>query len=245
MPSADASRYAGATYANLLPSGGNVAVAAAGTYLGKGVYSIAEVARLVGAHPNKIRRWLAPQDALVKRQFDPADLVVGFAELMELHFIKMFRDQGVSLQAIRVAAKAAEKQFGVDYPFAVKRFDTDGRTIFSTLAKEADDKDLVEDLRKGQYVFSNIVRPFFRKLDYSSTADVSHYWPLGKRGRIVLDPRRQFGQPIDSRTGTPTVALYSAVKAGKGQSVAMVAKWFDVSEATVRAAVEFEQSLAS
>lgn len=216
-------------------------------YVGRGLYSIADAAKLVGDHYNKVRRWLDPSEGVVQRGFAAEERVISFAELMELHFIKMFRDEGVSLQAIRKAAKTASKQFGTEYPFAVKRFDTDGRTIFATLVKEtgkAGDKVLVEDLKRGQYVFAHIVRPFFRKLDYSTTADISHYWPQGKRGRVVLDPQRQFGRPIDSETGIPTKALYQAFLAN-GQSIGKVADWFDVPDKAVRAAVKFEQSLAA
>lgn len=218
-------------------------VAAAETYIGKGLYSVPDAARILGVHHNKVRRWLLPDGGVVHRTFDPADRIVSFLELMELHFIKMFRDQGVSLQAIRRAASTAAKRFHTDYPFAVKRFDTDGRTIFATLRREDDGKEMVEDLRKGQYVFTKILRPFFRKLDYG-TADISRFWPLSKRGRIVIDPQRHFGRPLDHDTGVPTSALYQAVKAGRGQSVRTVADWFGVPEAAVRAAVKFEQSLA-
>jgi uncharacterized protein (DUF433 family) len=216
---------------------------ASGTYLGKGLYSLADAARLVGERDAKIRRWLRPKDDLIHRAFEPSERAISFAELMEIHFIKMFRDEGVSLQAIRKAAKAAEKQFGTQYPFAVKRFDTDGRTIFVTLADDETDTEMVKDLRRGQYVFANILRPFFRKLEYNSTEDISRFWPLGKRRRVVLDPCRQFGQPIDNSTGMRTRILYEAVMAGGGQSVAKVADWYGVPQSAVRAAVEFEKSL--
>jgi uncharacterized protein (DUF433 family) len=161
---------------------------------------------------------------------------------MELHFIKLFEEQGVSFQTIRKAARTAAKRFETNYPFAVKRFDTDGRTIFATLVKEETREELTEDLRHGQYVFTKIMRPFFRKLDYG-TSEISRYWPLNKRGRVVLDPNRGFGRPIDALTGIPTKTLFQAVRADGSHSVKKVAKWFDVPEAAVRAAVRFEQSL--
>lgn len=213
-------------------------------FVGKGLYGVAEAARIVGAHYNRVNRWLSPSESLIMRTFDHTERVIAFAELMELHFIKMFRDEGVSLQAIRKAATAAAAQFHTDYPFAVKRFDTDGKTIFATLVRKEKSEEMIQDLRRGQYVFTNIVRPFFRKLDYD-TADISRYWPLSKNGRVVLDPQRQFGQPIDHETGVPTRALYQAVKAGKGQPAKKVADWFGVPVSAVRAAVKFETSLAA
>lgn len=210
--------------------------------LDTGAYRIAEAARLLETHHAKVRRWLREGSHLVHRTFDPAEQIISFRELMELYFIKMFRDEGVSLQAIRKASQAASQRFATDYPFAVKRFDTDGRTIFATLVKHEGDDELVEDLRRGQYVFTKIVRPFFKKLDYDNV-DIARFWPQNKSGRVVLDPKRQFGRPIDHETGVPTRTLYAAVCAGRGQSDKQVASWFNVPIAAVRKAVEFEKSL--
>lgn len=213
------------------------------SHLGVGLYSIPETARLVGSPVSTIRRWLNPREGLVTRVFDSEERIVTFLELMELHFISMFRSENVSLQTIRKAALAASNRFKTDYPFAVRRFDTDGRTIFATLIEHETDAVLVEDLKRGQYVFNEIVRPFFRKLDYRGTNDVIRYWPLEHNGRVVLDPQRQFGRPIDAKTGVPTRSLYEAVKAG--EEAVVVAEWFGVPLQAVTLAVKFEESLAA
>lgn len=217
-------------------------VATGQNYLGKGVYGIADAARILRAPYKRVSRWLDEDDSLVARAFDPSEQTISFAELMEIHFIKMFRDAGVSLQAIRKASQAAAARFHTDYPFAVKRFDTDGKTIFATLVKENKDEELVEDLKKGQYVFIHIMKPFFKKLEYG-TSDVSRFWPLSKRGKVVLDPNRQFGRPIIADSGVPTRTLFQAVRPEHGQPMSAVAKWFDVKESDVRAAVRFEKLL--
>lgn len=178
------------------------------------------------------------------RRLPPEDQALTFMELMELHFIKMFRSEGVSLQAIRKASRVAASKFRTDYPFSVKRFDTDGRTIFATMINEEKSKTLVEDLKKGQYVFDTIMRPFFHKLDYRGMQEVARFWPMDKKGRVVLDPERKFGKPIDSESGVPTRAIYNAIVAGGGQEPKVVAKWLGVSLPAVQAAVVFEQSIA-
>lgn len=213
----------------------------ASRFLGKGAYSIVDAAKIVGAPYTTVRGWINPKNGIMPRTFEPDIHVVSFAELMEMHFIKMFMDQGVHPHTIHSAAEAAARMFRTEYPFTVKRFDTDGKTIFAALAKETEGKELIADLRKGQLVFKTIMRPFFKKLDYDRT-DISRYWPLGKRGRVALDPSRQFGQPIDNESGVPTSTLFKATQAGKGQSVKYVAEWFGVPESAVRAAVKFEKS---
>lgn len=68
-------------------------------------------------------------DAVIHRQF-PEQSVLTFLELVELLFIRMFRDHGVSWSTIRRASERAAEQFGTPCPFAVRRFDTDGNRIF-------------------------------------------------------------------------------------------------------------------
>lgn len=211
--------------------------------LGVGLYSIPEAARLVGTYDGNIRRWIEPLTDLIPRTFPISEHTLSFLELMELHFIKMFRDSGVSLQTIRKAAKAAAKKFRVDYPFAVRRFDTDGKTIFATLLDREDDREAVEDLKRGQYVFTTILKPFFLKMDYRASREALRFWPQNKEGRVVLDPTRSFGKPIDSQTGVQTQALHEAVIANGGE-MALVADWFDVPIEAVKSAVVFEESLA-
>ncbi|MGH7193191.1 MAG: hypothetical protein ACREJM_06595 [Candidatus Saccharimonadales bacterium] len=211
--------------------------------LGVGLYAIDDAARLLRTRPAALRRWLDPDKGLVPRRLPIADRAISFVEFMELYLIGIFREQGVSARAIRRASAAAASKFGTDYPFAVKRFDTDGRTIFATLVDSTTDRQLVEDLRRGQYVFDQIMKPFFQKLDFRGGQKVARFWPMERKGGIVLDPERKFGKPIDADSGVPTRAIYNAVQAGGGQDQQLVARWFGVSCHAVRAAVAFEKSL--
>jgi uncharacterized protein (DUF433 family)/DNA-binding transcriptional MerR regulator len=212
--------------------------------LGLGIYSIPDAARLVGTSQANVRRWISPSEGLVSRVFGE-DKLLTFAELMELHFIKMFRQEGVSMHTIKIASEKAAERFHSACPFSVKRFDTDGTSIFATLESESNDKELLEDIAKGQLVFERILRPFFRKLEYGKNFDLVRYWPLSKSGRVVLDPTRKFGKPIDSETGIPINTILNALKAGGGQSRTEVAKWLGIPITAVNKAVAFEQSLSA
>jgi len=211
--------------------------------LGVGVYSIVDAARLIGATPAVIRSWCRESERLIPRTLKIKGLLT-FTELMELHFIKMFRDEGVSLETIRIASEKAAAKFHAECPFSVKRFDTDGIAIFSTLQSAASNKTLIEDVAKGQLVFEKVMRPFFRKLEYGKNFDLVRFWPLSKTGRIVLDPSRKFGRPIDAETGVSTHVIAQALSAGGGQAPAVVARWLNIPIAAVKKAAEFERSLA-
>jgi uncharacterized protein (DUF433 family)/DNA-binding transcriptional MerR regulator len=216
--------------------------------LGIGLYSLGDAARLLRMPTSSVRYWILGRGGvqpLIKQRLSEEHLLT-FAELIELHFVNTFRREGVSLQAIRKSAARAAKMFHAEYPFTAQRFDTDGRSIFATLVNEETNKVHIQDLKRGQLVFVKFIRPLFRKLEYRG-AEIERFWPLRtsrSTGRIVLDPHRQFGQPIDAETGVSTSVLVSAVTAGEGQDVRAVAKWFEIPVEAVRAAVRFERSLA-
>lgn len=216
-------------------------------FVGVGIYTIPEAARILGVRAGKVRRW-ASEDSngcgVIERSF-PDEGILTFAELMELHFIRMFRAEGVSLQTIRKASDTAAKLFHTDHPFAMKRFDTDGRNIFATLTAKETNEEIVADLRKGQLVFQKIIKPFFKKLEYRGSESPIRYWPLEKSGRIVLDPERRFGHPIDAESGVPVDAILSELQAGGGQEGPTVAKWLDIPLEAVQAAIQFQKSLVS
>jgi uncharacterized protein (DUF433 family) len=224
------------------------------SYVGVGLYSYPEAARIIGVKLPKLRRWVGKDQGtsrsaqsrhkpVIDRYFEDGQRVLTFLELVELLCVKLFRAEGVSMHLIRRAAEEATHRFNTAYPFAVKRFDTDGNRIFTTLREASNGEGVMEELGKAKLVFDTVVRPFFRKLDYHNNAEALRYWPLDHDGRVVLDPQRAFGKPIDAETGVPTGALYDAVMAGGGQGPEAVAEWFKVPLAAVKAAVEYETTL--
>ncbi len=226
------------------------------TYLGVGLYSIPEASRIVGIPAHRVRRWIRTYTYTVKgtryvhtpviTRYLGEEEPITFLELIELLFVRLFRNQDLSMQYIRSAARIAADLFNTRYPFAVKKFDTDGRRIFATLEERlpglAQERRVIEELGRGQTVFETVVRPFFRKLEYAGYAEALRYWPLERGGRVVLDPERNFGKPIDAETGVPTRALFDAV-ATAGEHPLTVAKWFGVPLAAVKAARKYEHLL--
>lgn len=225
--------------------------------IGVGLYPISEAARIIGVKPLTLRRWVTEytymshgteyqHEPVLHRSLAEHKGVLTFLELVELLFVKQFREAGLSMKFIRLAASVAACKYNTPYPFALGKFDTDGTAIFETLRSQANGDFTVEDIVRGQYAFESMVRPFFKKLEYNGDlAEAARFWPLDRKGRVVLDPEREFGAPIDAETGVPTRALYDAVRAGSGQDYEAVAKWFEVPVAAVAAAVRYEQQLAA
>lgn len=224
-----------------------------GDWLGVGLYTAAEAARLLRLPPRNVRRWIGGYDYTHRGERQRAaplwapqlpkldnQLGLGFLDLMQLRVVASFVAQGVTLQAIRLALVRAAEVLRQDHPFTAARFKTDGRRVFLEIADEVGEQQLY-DLARRQYSFHQVIAPSFKDVDFE--ADVmARWWPMGRRHQVVLDPQRSFGAPIGVRSGIPTATL-AAVTEGEGSERA-VTRWFPVTEREVRDAIEFERHLA-
>lgn len=222
-------------------------------FLGVGIYSVPDAAKLTGVPSAAIRRWLWGYrynyrgEARESRPlWDPelpdvdSSHALGFRDLIEILFVQAFKEQGVSLRTIRRAIEQAETLLGEDYPLSSLKFKTDGRSILADVV-EPEEKRLVFDLVTGQYLLENVFDRLREGLDYSQLEGLLRWWPIGREREVVVDPKRSFGQPIVANEGVPTEVLASAYQAE--QSVDAVATWYDVTPLAVNDALEFERAL--
>lgn len=222
--------------------------------IGVGLYTVPEAARLTGAAPRTIRRWLTGYKYAYRgdTRTSPAvwvsdigeiggQLTLGFLDLVEIRFIRAFRRYGVSWPAIREAAKIACEMYRDRHPFSRHRFRTDGRRIFGEIETRGDVR--LFDLNRQSWVFHEIVSPsLYHGFDFDDD-QVVRWFPLHPRKSIVIDPAFSFGRPIVTRERVPTQILAAAAKA-EG-SVDAVARWYAVSPQSVRAAIDFEKRAAA
>jgi uncharacterized protein (DUF433 family) len=222
--------------------------------IGKGIYGVSEATRLTGVPSGCIRRWLngyryktisghrsaAP---VFERELPLVDgeLALSFLDLIEVRIVNSLRKQNFSWKLIRLAVHHAREVFKLEHPFATKSFKTDGRRIFADLRKSRGERPLI-DLVDNQFAFRSLVEPNLRDLDFDSHQKAVRWWPLGARHRVLLDPQRNFGQPVVPE-GVPTFVLWQASR--HGESIETVAKWYKVETRAVKDAVEFERKLAA
>jgi uncharacterized protein (DUF433 family) len=236
--------------------------------LGRGVYGAGDAVRLInfqrpdgGARKaisrQTIGRWLRGYDYHVggkERHSSPlwrpdypidADgevLELSFRDLIELRFVRAFRDWGLSLQTIRECFARAVEAVQDERPFSTRKFRTDGKTIFLEITNDLHEGELL-DLKRRQRAFHRIVAPSLRDLEFDAGV-VARWFPLGAtRKSIVVDPSRAFGRPIASAGGTPTEILAAAVTV-EG-SAERVAKLYELPLGAVRDAVAFQSQLAA
>lgn len=232
-----------------------VAAVAAVSYLGVGLYTIRDAARIIKAKPSDLRRWLRRDKyqshgktyrrlPFVARMLLPDADAVTFSELMELRVIRELRQEGISMARIRRFSAQLAEEFGTDFPLSFPRFveeyQHDGTYIYARPSGRR-----VRERNSGQLAMFNIVAPLLRDIEFSQTGTALQYWPLSRRSRVVLDAQRQFGQPIDAPSGYPTRVLYMATKANPTDGPDVIARWYDVEPEAVRDAVAYETSLAA
>ncbi len=224
------------------------------TYLNMGIYTVVEASKLTGVSKGCIRRWLGGYRSkprhknyspLWKSQLPSIEnkIALGFLDLIEIKFVDAFLNKGVSWAVIhKVREKAQELYPDTNHPFCTKQFVTDGCQIFRDLHKETGENCL-EEIATDQRVFAEITKPFLKQLEFRDGTILERWWPMGTDRHVVVDPRKNFGQPTMVAEGIPTQILVKSYRANN--SVDEVARWYEISPESVQEAIEYEHSLAA
>lgn len=191
------------------------------------MYTVNGAARLAEVNPSRLRQWLGSADPVIHRTSQDA---ITYLDLIEALVIGRLRRLGVSMTKIRAARAEAVELFGTEHPFAHAKIRTDGRTVFAHLSRSN-----LHDLVGRQGNFKSVIEPFLREQDFGKDGLSARWWPLGKQRPVFVDPKIAFGVPV-VKEGIPAEVLASARAAGR--SLHDVADGYEVSIASVRAAVE-------
>jgi uncharacterized protein (DUF433 family) len=221
--------------------------------LGTGVYTAPEAARLVGLRPERVRRWTAgysytaggevrASSPIFKRDLPAIEgrVALSFHDLVEVLFVRQFLTTGVSMPTIRQAAIDAAEMLKTAHPFSMREFATDGQEIFRRYIDDAGVERMLTMGRNKQTVFTQVIAPLLRELEYAlEPQQAVRWWPLGRDKSVIVDPRRNLGEPTVADYGVPTRILFGAHVAG--ESVDAIADWYEVPIERVRDAIAFEQ----
>ncbi|NHT76076.1 hypothetical protein G8E10_10050 [Rhizobiaceae bacterium CRRU44] len=220
--------------------------------IGVGLYTPAEAGRLLRVSPTKISRWLlghVVKGVVYRPLWDPSvhfgdeRLYLGFKDLMEARVADVLIREGVSAIKVRSAIKIAKEELGKDHPLSSNRFRTDGREIFLSIIstdEEGQKSERLLNLFRKQYEFQSVIDPILKTVDFTENGDPKLWWPSGRKSKVVVDPARSFGQPIDSVSSVPTAVLAAA---GRQEGTAVAALSYAVERSSVKRAIEFESAL--
>jgi uncharacterized protein (DUF433 family) len=209
------------------------------TLLGRGIYDVAEVARLVRRSADEVAGWAAAtRDAdalLLPRQ----RRLLSFYDLVTAVVTAEFRGRGVPLRNIRDARRTLAADFDVDWPLAhaagLRRLASSGKDVLVS-----HDDAWYAASKGGQRAIDEVVRPLLRRLAFDSEEMASLWRPAPG---VVVDPRVQAGAPC--LKGTRLTTEFLAGLAESDEDPADIARDYGVPPATVRAAIEFERRLAA
>jgi uncharacterized protein (DUF433 family) len=217
---------------------------------GRGYYSNADVARLLGVRVGTIGDWIRSCDHAVRNQARSAVPLIAppkggpwlsFANLIEIHTVASFQASGLSMQRIWPALADLARQVGNEHPLASRYLLTEGAELlfrYMRMVRQSELVVLLNVARGGQVVFDEVVDRYLRRVDWALDDYAERLWPAGREEGVVVDPRRSFGQPIIARRGVRVEDVVHRVLAGEPRAV--VAHDFGPELAEVEAAERFK-----
>src|SRR5713226_607777 len=149
-------------------------------FIGVGLYTVPQAARLSRVSTGRIRRWLLgytyettsglsaspPVVTPVLPRLD-GTLTLTFLDLQEIRFVDAFIEAGVTWKTLRLAHSKAQQAFG-PYPFSQGRFVTDGRAVLEDLVPGAKQLDAqLVDVITNQTAFKRFVWPYIKNLAFA------------------------------------------------------------------------------
>ena len=203
-------------------------------------YRYTEAARFAQTTAQTVGRWYHGYHA-PGHQMEPVfphsdSNLLSYVQLVETAFVATFRRLGVQLDSLRRAHVYLRQRFGVEYPFAELKLETDGMNVLADVLPESQ-LWLVVANRGGQLVWTEALRDRFAQFDYEE--GIALRWHLRGRDSIILiDPRIAFGAPIIEGAGVPTHVVRERYQAG--EDVQDIEADFGISRQQVREALDFE-----
>jgi uncharacterized protein (DUF433 family) len=214
-----------------------------------GVYTLTEAARLTRLRRERVKQWFeVPSGESGRRRVFQSDyealngrLAISFLDLIELNVGGHLRDYGLSLTYLRRVRTRLREEWETKHPFCLKRFRTEGRAVLAR-ALVANGPGVDPDGQTRRRAFDTVVLPFLKTLDYSPTTHLARRWHVADM--VVLDPEISSGRPVVEGVRIKTSVLAASFYAND-EDAEVVARWFGVKEAHVRAAVAFQASLTA
>lgn len=210
--------------------------------LGKGIYSTEDISLILGISKGKIRTWInkywdGKLGNLYNRQFSwkvENYKAIDFHTLVEFYVLSNLMDAGVSTKEILKAHIEISEITKTSHPFAnqdvFKGMMTDGKKLY--LQYKGDE--LVSLDGKKQFNLE-IIKNYFKNLEFGEDNMVSKIWPSGKSSSIVCDPDHKFGLPVVNKTNIQAEAIYRMFLAG--DNVSFISSVYEIPEKNVNDAI--------
>lgn len=207
------------------------------TYIGKGIFTLPEVARYTGIPTPTLRRWFGGPHSLFNTEIakEQNNVAISFHNLVEVLVTKALKEGGVSTQQVRRAVDLLRIELDTPVPLCHREIRTDGKSLFIRIADQNGDEELF-NLFTRQKHFPEIVLKYLRGVAYDGLTDLASRWDIVPG--IVVDPNICFGRPTICGTRVKAETLYYAWIA-ENKHALRVADAYGVAVDNVDSAVKF------
>ena len=209
------------------------------SYLGRGIYDINEVARLLCSGRARVEGWTRPRG-------DGPPLLTGelaglfsFWDLLSLRVIAELAKRRVPRDQIARGAKHLAEILGTDRPLAHKGLATVGAGFFADVAGDWQDAGM-----GGQLAFQNMVKPLLKPITFNDSNMASIWRP---HPGVWINPAVQAGTPCVEGTRVPTHLLAGVLDPGEPDEGHFIEVCDDhrLTTEQVRTALDYELALAA
>ncbi len=213
------------------------------------LYGLGQVEYLLGLQTGTARRWIEGYERRGKvyppivRVEPTGDEIVTWGEFVETRFLAEYRALGALVINMRPAIEALRERFQTKYPLAIARPFVAGKELVEQVQTQVGlDKRLsLVVIRSGQLVLSDPAEHFVKAVEWDPEEGiVSRLRPLPGNTSVLVDPLRQFGEPVVR--SVPTGIIAEQFDAGDG--VDTIANLFELPTEDVEAALRYERSRA-
>ena len=209
--------------------------------IGKGVYTVPEVAMILHLPQAKVHRWLKnyydgqfAKAYKTKYSWSSRDhKMINFLTMIEFYVFYKMREQHISTSDILIAHSHLAKIFKTSHPFASHQLLISGRDILYNQTDET----WVKANRTNQIVLFDMLKAFSVKIDFSDTNLAERFWPMGREHSIVVDPHHQFGQPVVKGTNINTATIFAMYVSG--EKISTIRELYDLTESEIQDAIDF------
>jgi uncharacterized protein (DUF433 family) len=194
------------------------------------LFTPTEVADYLSIPRATLRSWLGTVTQLPANRLDTS---IPFAGMAEARVVKELRHAGLSMLAIRDAAKTLTLELGVRHPLIWRGLAHNGRDI---LRRYEDGWERARDRQKGipEVVEIGLQSVSWADDEYPESLRLDNF----DNANVVVDPRFAFGQPILWDSGVRVEDIIDAVEAGDPLDV--ITDEYGVSGNDVLALAQFE-----
>jgi uncharacterized protein (DUF433 family) len=215
-------------------------------------YRIAEVTQYLRMPKATVRAWAVGQGGfkpVLSVESQGGVPLLSFVNLVEVHVLDALRrEHDIPLQKTRAVLRLLDRLFsGEAHPLADRDLLTESGEVFVEHLGR-----LVSASQDGQIAIRELLQAHLRRVDRDPTGRASRLYPFTRKRQdpesllreprlVMIDPEIQFGRPVLTGTGIPTLVIADRYKAG--ESIADLARDYDRPEEQIEEAIRCELPL--